>query len=59
MALIGATDREGSVGRTVLWNLMTNPFGGTVFPVNAERGSVLGIKCYPRSGPFPSPSTWR
>lgn len=55
VAVIGATDREGSVGRTVLWNLVTNPFGGTVFPVNAKRGSVLGIKCYPEVGAIPEP----
>jgi acetyltransferase len=55
VAVIGATDREGSVGRTVLWNLVTNPFGGTVFPVNAKRGSVLGIKCYPEVAAIPEP----
>ena len=27
-ALIGATERAGSVGRTVLWNLLSSPFGG-------------------------------
>ena len=27
---IGATDREGHVGRSVLWNLISSPFGGTV-----------------------------
>ena len=36
VAVIGATDRVGSVGRTVLWNLISNPFGGTVFPVNPK-----------------------
>jgi acetyltransferase len=46
VAVIGATEREGSVGRTILWNLITNSFGGTVFPVNLKRPSVLGIKAY-------------
>jgi acetyltransferase len=46
VAVIGATDRPGSVGRTVLWNLISNPFGGTVFPVNPKRRSVLGIRAY-------------
>jgi acetyltransferase len=46
VAVIGATERAGSVGRTVLWNLVSNPFGGTVFPVNPKRTSVLGIKAY-------------
>jgi acetyltransferase len=46
VAVIGASERPGSVGRTVLWNLVSNPFGGTVFPVNEKRPSVLGIKAY-------------
>ena len=47
VAVIGATEREGSVGRTILWNLITNSFGGTVFPVNLKRPNVLGNKAYP------------
>ncbi|MEG4058140.1 MULTISPECIES: bifunctional acetate--CoA ligase family protein/GNAT family N-acetyltransferase [unclassified Microcoleus] len=47
VAVIGATEREGSVGRTLLWNLIRSPFGGTVFPVNPQRRSVLGLKSYP------------
>jgi acetyltransferase len=47
VAVIGATERPGSVGRTIMWNLISNPFGGTVFPVNSRRPSVLGIKAYP------------
>jgi acetyltransferase len=46
VAVIGATERPGSVGRTIMWNLVSSPFGGTVFPVNARRPSVLGIKAY-------------
>ncbi|ASC70787.1 Succinate--CoA ligase [ADP-forming] subunit alpha [Halomicronema hongdechloris C2206] len=47
VAVIGASDRPGSVGRTLLWNLISNPFGGTVFPINPKRRSVLGIRAYP------------
>jgi acetyltransferase len=46
VALIGATERRGSVGRTIMWNLMTNSFGGTIYPVNLKRGNVLGIRAY-------------
>src|SRR5512140_1938709 len=46
VAVIGATENAGTVGRTVLWNLVTNPFGGTVYPVNPKRPSVLGVKAY-------------
>ncbi|MBX9599938.1 MAG: bifunctional acetate--CoA ligase family protein/GNAT family N-acetyltransferase [Bryobacteraceae bacterium] len=47
VAVIGATEHENSVGRTTLWNLISSPFGGTVFPVNPKRSNVLGIKAYP------------
>ncbi len=53
VALIGATENEGSVGRTVFWNLISNPFGGMVFPVNPKRPSVLGIKAYPNVAAVP------
>ncbi len=46
VALIGASEKEGSVGRTLLWNLISHPFGGTVFPINPKRKNVLGIKAY-------------
>ncbi|MCA9887953.1 MAG: bifunctional acetate--CoA ligase family protein/GNAT family N-acetyltransferase [Anaerolineae bacterium] len=47
VAVIGATEKEGSVGRTIIKNLITNPFGGTIFPVNPKRPNVLGIQAYP------------
>ncbi len=53
VAAIGATDREGHVGRSVLWNLISSPFGGTVYPVNSKKSSVLGIKAYPNVGSLP------
>lgn len=46
VAMLGATENPGSVGRTTLWNLISSPFGGAVFPVNPKRDSVLGIKAY-------------
>ncbi len=46
VAVIGASEREGSVGRNVLWNLLSTPFGGTVYPVNPKRPSILGVKAY-------------
>src|ERR1700688_5227344 len=53
VAAIGATDREGHVGRSVLWNLISSPFGGTVYPVNAKKNSVLGIRAYPNVASLP------
>ena len=53
VAVVGASDRPGSVGRTIMWNLISNRFGGTVYPVNARRQNVLGIKAYPSVSEVP------
>jgi acetyltransferase len=53
VAVIGATETPASVGRTILWNLINSPFGGTVFPVNPKRTSVLGIRAYPKVADVP------
>ena len=50
VAVIGATEKPGSVGRTILWNLLSSPFGGTVYPVNPTRPAILGVKAYPSVG---------
>ncbi len=55
VAVIGATEKVGSVGRTIIKNLITNPFGGTIFPVNPKRPNVLGIQTYPTIGAIPVP----
>jgi len=55
VAVIGASERAGSVGRAVLWSLVSSPFGGTVFPVSEKRSSVLGIKAYRHVGDIPEP----
>jgi len=46
VAVIGATEAERSVGRTVLENLMAQPFGGVIYPVNPKRSHVLGLRAY-------------
>ncbi|HZN65774.1 MAG TPA: bifunctional acetate--CoA ligase family protein/GNAT family N-acetyltransferase [Tepidisphaeraceae bacterium] len=53
VAVIGATETANSVGRTVLWNLIQSPFGGTVYPVNPKRPNVLGIRAYPNIAAVP------
>jgi acetyltransferase len=47
VAVIGATEKIASVGRTVLRNLLDQPSGATIFPINPHRANVLGIRCYP------------
>jgi acetyltransferase len=55
VAVIGATETPGSVGRTLIQNLIASPFGGAVFPVNPKRAHVLGIKAYPSVTDVPDP----
>ena len=47
IAVIGTSERPGSVGRTILASLIDSPFGEVVFPVNPEYGSVLELRSYP------------
>lgn len=47
VAVIGASDREGSVGARLLRNLVGVGYQGVVYPVNPFRSTVQGIKAYP------------
>jgi acetyltransferase len=53
VALVGASERAGSVGRSVLWNLLSSPFGGTIFPVNNKRSNILGVRTSPSVSELP------
>jgi acetyltransferase len=53
--VIGATDKADSVGRTILWNLISSPFGGTAYPVNPKHASILGVKAYPNLAALTDP----
>ena len=55
VAVIGATDKAGHVGRAILWNLISSPFGGAVYPVNPKRRSVLGLRAYASVLDIPDP----
>ncbi|RKD97196.1 acetate--CoA ligase family protein [Halopiger aswanensis] len=45
VGVVGATDREGAVGRAILENLQSD-FEGEIVPVNPKRDEVLGLECY-------------
>jgi len=45
VAVVGATDRPGSVGQTVLENLLKN-YRGRLYAVNPGRKEVRGLACY-------------
>ena len=48
IAIIGASRQQGSVGQSLLANIIDSRFQGVVYPVNPRAQAVLGIKCYPR-----------
>src|SRR6185312_13646485 len=47
VALIGATETPGAVGRSILANLTQTSFGGPVYPVNPKHETLGGLRCYP------------
>jgi acetyltransferase len=53
IALIGATERKHSVGRTVMANLIQGGFPGRIYPVNPIQKSVLGLQAYPKVSDLP------
>ncbi|MCE0499369.1 MAG: bifunctional acetate--CoA ligase family protein/GNAT family N-acetyltransferase [Methylacidiphilales bacterium] len=55
VALIGATESPGSVGRALMENLRNESFQGSVYPVNPKRDSILGVPAYPNISKVPGP----
>jgi acetyltransferase len=53
VALIGATETENSVGRTLAENLRI--FGEHFYPINPKRKTVLGIRAFPKIVEIPAP----
>lgn len=53
VAVIGASAREGSVGRVVFDNILKGGFAGPVYPVNLKYDEVLGRRCYRRIADLP------
>jgi acetyl coenzyme A synthetase (ADP forming)-like protein len=55
VAVIGASRDRGSVGGTILHNLLTFEFQGQVFPVNPRATVVHSLKCYATVEDIPDP----
>lgn len=47
VAVVGASDRAGNLGRVAVDLLLQERFHGPVWPVNPGRESVGGVPCYP------------
>lgn len=54
IAVIGATETENSVGRTITQNLLDGTWEGDLYLVNPRRARVFGEKCYPKIGEIDS-----
>ena len=56
VALIGASDRDGSVGRVVLRNLRDGGFKGDIALVNPSHQTIAGLRCHASIAALPSTS---
>lgn len=55
VAVIGASDEEGSVGYALMKNFTGSGFAGHVFPVNLKKAEILGLKAYQTIEQVPEP----
>jgi len=55
VAVVGGTDKNGSVGRTVLLNLLKGPYQDKVCVVNPKRKEVLGAPSFQTVSQIPHP----
>lgn len=47
VAVVGASVKEGSLGRQMMVELLRGGFDGAIYPVNPGYDEVLGARCYP------------
>jgi acetyltransferase len=55
VAVVGATDRPGTVGCVIMENLKNGGFSGPIFPINPKRDQVLGLPAFPSVGAVGKP----
>ncbi len=53
LALVGATDRAGALGRDVLRNLLAGGFQGAIYAVNPKHRSIGELPCFPSLADLP------
>jgi acetyltransferase len=53
IAVVGATNRPGSVGLAVFRNILTAGFQGVLYPVNPKAKYVQSVKAYPKLKDIP------
>jgi acyl-CoA synthetase (NDP forming)/GNAT superfamily N-acetyltransferase len=55
VAVIGASRRTGSVGRSILHNIVSGGYAGPVYAVNPHATELEGVPCVPSAAALPSP----
>jgi acyl-CoA synthetase (NDP forming) len=46
VAVVGASDKPGALGASVIGNLDRNGYSGTVYPINPNRGTIGARQCF-------------
>jgi acetyltransferase len=54
VAVVGASDRAGSVGASVMRNLLQGGFRGPIWPVNLRRAEVAAVRAYATPAQLPA-----
>jgi len=54
VAVVGASDDPAKFGYLLMSNLLELGYGGKIYPVNKNRETVLGLKCYPSVSAIPA-----
>ena len=47
IAVVGAGEKEGSIGAAIMNNLIKGKFPGAIYPVNPKYAHVMGLPCFP------------
>lgn len=50
IAVIGASERKGSVGESIMKNLVEKGYKGNIYPVNPNHKTIMGITAFPNVG---------
>ncbi len=53
VAIIGASESEGSIGQSLTRNLLLGKDRRKIYPVNINKDTVMGLKCYPSISKIP------
>ncbi|SDU03511.1 bifunctional acetate--CoA ligase family protein/GNAT family N-acetyltransferase [Desulfobacula phenolica] len=54
VAVIGASTKKGSVGASIIKNMLAGGFKGNIFPVNPKYNSIFGLKTFPDTKELPN-----